>query len=99
MHVLNFYHDDEDYQVAIFASDEWRSGEIWDAIAGRFWLMPTGWLGSELETWLLLGRKWHEREACERGVEGIGVYSPVDGWTILPIDYVTIGIAPPNLSD
>ncbi len=37
MHVLNFFSDDEDYQAAIFAADEWRAAEIWKAIEGRFW--------------------------------------------------------------
>lgn len=96
MHVLNFFRDDEDIEAAIFASDEWRAAEIWKAIDGRFSLMPEGWLGSELESWLLFGRKWHEREACERCVEGIGVYSLADGWTILPICYPAIGLAPPE---
>ncbi len=99
MHVLNLFRDNDDYQAAIFAADEWRASEIWDAIAERFWLMPEGWLGSELDSWLVLGRKWHEREACERCVEGIGVYSSVNGWTILPIDYAAIGIAPPEPPD
>lgn len=96
MHVLNFFRDDEDYQAAIFAADEWRAAEIWEAIAERFWLMPGGWLGSELDSWLVLGRKWHERQARVRCVEGIGTYSSVDGWTILPIDYQAIGLPAPG---
>lgn len=99
MHVLNFFRDKEDYQAAIFAADEWRAAEIWNAIDGRFSLMPEGWLGSELESWQLFGRKWREREACERRVEGIGVYSLADGWTILPINYAAIGLAPPERPD
>lgn len=95
MHVLSFFRDDDDYQAAIFAADEWRAEEIWHAIDERFWLMPDGWLGSELDTWLVLGRVRHEREARVKCIEGVGVYSPRTGWTILPIDYKAIGIDPP----
>ena len=49
MHVLNFFLDDEAYQAAILAADEWRAAEIWKAIDECFWLMPKGWLGPELE--------------------------------------------------
>lgn len=96
MHVLNFFRDDEDYQAAVFASDAVRAAEIWEAIDERFWLMPKGWLGSEQDSWRLFGRKWHEREACARCVEGIGIYDQFEGWTILPLDYEAIGIEPPG---
>lgn len=96
VHVLSFFRDDDDYQVAIFADSEIRAADIWDAIGERFWLMPEGWLGSELDTWLVLGQVRHEREACARCTEGIGIYSPRIGWTILPIDYTAIGISPPR---
>ncbi|MDG5487834.1 hypothetical protein NYR55_04270 [Sphingomonas sp. BGYR3] len=96
MHVLNFFRDNDDYQAAIFASNEWRAAQIWEAIGERFWLMPEGWLGSELDTWLVLGRVRHEREACARCAEGIGIYNPRQGWTILPLDYDGLGIAPPD---
>ena len=96
MHVLSFFRDGDDYQVAVFAAFEVRAAAIWDAIGERYWLMPEGWLGSELDTWLVLGRVRHEREACARCKEGIGIYSPRSGWTILPIDYEAIGISPPR---
>lgn len=96
MNVLTFFRDDDDYQAAIFAETQWRAQEIWDAIDERFWLMPKGWLGSELDTWLVLGRVRHAREACGRCTEGIGVYSPRSGWKILPIDYAAVGIGPPS---
>lgn len=96
MHALNFFRDDDDYQAAIFAVDEWRAAEIWEAIAERFWLMPKGWLGSELDSWILFGRVRHEREACSRCVEGIGIYDQFAGWSILPLDYEAIGISPPG---
>lgn len=93
---LSFWRDDEDYQAAIFSETSFRAEEIWIAIAERFWLMPQGWLGSEWDAWMLHGRVKHEREACSRCVEGIGIYSPDQGWKILPIDYAAIGMAPPD---
>ncbi len=95
MHVLSFFRDDDEYQVAIFAAFEERAAAIWAAIGERFWLMPEGWLGSELDTWLVLGRVRHEREACARCTEGIGIYSPRKGWTIFPLNYQAVGISPP----
>lgn len=95
MHVLRFFSDDDGYQAAIFAETDQRASEIWTAIGERFWLMPRGWLGSELETWTLFGQAPHEHEARKRCVEGIGAYSPGQGWTILPLDYDAIGIVPP----
>lgn len=93
---LTFWRDEEDYQAAIFSETSFRAEEIWIAIAERFWLMPKGWLGSELDAWILHGRLRHEREACARCVEGIGIYSPYRGWTILPINYTAIGMIPPD---
>ena len=93
---LTFWQDDEDYQAAIFSETSSRAEEIWIAIAERYWLMPKGWLGSELDAWLLHGRIRHEREARARCVEGIGVYSPCGGWKILPIDYDAIGMQAPD---
>lgn len=92
---LSFWHDSDGYQVAIF-SDSIRDEDIWDAIGERYWLMPQGWTGSEFDTWMLHGRVRHEREACARCVEGIGIYDPVIGWTILPIDYAAIELDPPD---
>ena len=65
MHVLSLFRDEVDYQVAIFAADEWRAAEIWEAIAKRFWLMPDGWLGSEVDSWLVLvARSMDGRRVC-----------------------------------
>lgn len=58
--------------------------------------MPQGWTGSEFDKWQLLGLVRHEREACARCVEGIGVYDPRTGWTIAPIDYASFGLEPPD---
>lgn len=93
---MTWHSDDDDYQAIIFAKDWERAELIWELIDERFYLMPEGWLGSEYDCWRMLGRVRHEREACARNIEGIGIYSPRTGWTILPIDYEVIGIEPPG---
>lgn len=95
MHVLRLFRDDEDYQAAIFAENHRRAAEIWEAIGERFWLMPAGWIGGEVEAWELFGKARHKRVACERCIEGIGIYDASSGWEILPLDYDAIGMVPP----
>ncbi len=95
---LTFWHDRDNYQAAIF-SDSWiRGTDIWRAINGRYWLMPQGWTGTEFDAWMLLGLVRHEREACARCAEGFGMYNPITGWTILPINYAAFGLQPPDKS-
>ena len=68
--------------------------QIYKAVCDRLNLMPTGWLGSEIDTWMMLGWVRHQREAELRNQEGIGVYHSVTGWAILPIDYAAMDISP-----
>lgn len=93
---LTFWHDRDNYQAAIFSNSWIRGTDIWRAINGRYWLMPQGWTGTEFDAWMLLGLVRHEREACARCVEGIGIYDPITGWRIAPIDYATFGLEPPD---
>ena len=93
---MTLHYDDDDYQAVIFAEDSFRAEHIWEAIGERYELMPEGWLDSECDTWRTVGLVRHEREACVRRIEGVGIYSSRTGWTILPIDYDTIGIEPPG---
>ena len=89
-----FFDDEDNYQVVVFAATQHRADKIYEAVYDRLNLMPTGWLGSEIDTWMMLGWVRHQREAELRNQEGIGVYSPATGWAILPIDYAAMELLP-----
>lgn len=91
---LFFYIDDDDYQVVLFARDQDRADELYDVIQADYRLLPSEWLGSEWDAWSTVGLVRHERQAEERGVEGLGIYNP-DGWLVLPLDYEALGVTPP----
>lgn len=93
-HIYNFG-DDDGYEVVLFARDQERATELYDAILHDYRVLPREWRGSEWETWSTIGMVRHCAEAEARGVEGIAVYS-TDGWLILPLDYVALGVAPPD---
>jgi hypothetical protein len=89
------YNDDDDYQVVLFARDQDRADELYDAIQADYRALPSEWLGSEWDAWSTVGLVRHKRQAEERGVEGLGIYNP-DGWLVLPLDYEALGVTPPR---
>lgn len=92
---MHHFIDKDDYQFVFFARDDFRAGELYDAMCHRDASLPDEWLGSEWDAWTMIGLVRHQRHAENRGVEGIGVYS-ADGWQILPIDYQEFGVDPPD---
>ncbi|KKI17899.1 hypothetical protein [Sphingomonas sp. Ag1] len=91
------YHfsDDDGYEVVLFARDQERAGELYDAVVLDYRVLPREWLGSEWEAWSAIGIVRHAAQAEARGVEGVGTYN-AEGWLILPLDYKALGVAPPE---
>jgi hypothetical protein len=93
---MHHYRDDEDYQVVLFAHDELRADELYHAISFNDHRdLPAEWLGSEWEAWTTVGLVRHQRQAEERGIEGVGVYTK-QGWQIFPLDYGAFRVDPPD---
>jgi len=89
------FSDDDGYEVVLFAHDRRRAIELYDAIVPDYRALPREWRGSEFETWAAVGLVRHQAQAEGRGIEGLGIYNP-DGWLLLPIDYKTLGVLPPD---
>ena len=85
----------DNYEVVLFAESQERADLLFLVIEHHLDLLPEGWLGDEWDCWQTFGLVRHQREAEKRRVEGIGIYDSSVGWTILPLDYETIGIDPP----
>ena len=71
-----------------------RAEQIYEAVYDRLNLMPAGWLGSEIDIWMMLGWVRHQRWVELRNQEGIGVHHSVTRWAILPIDYAAVDLSP-----
>ena len=71
-----------------------RAEQIYEAVYTRLNLMPTEWMGSEIDTWITPGWVRHQREAELRNQEDIGVYHSVTGCAMLPIDYPAMALSP-----
>lgn len=94
MYELHLWEDPEDGdQVVLFASSPERARQIFQALERRF-DVPEGWVADAWDCWQEFGLVRHEHEACERCMEGVGVYHSGSGWTILPLDYDALGLAP-----
>lgn len=96
MYEMHVWEDPADGdQVVLFTWSQERADEIFLTLEVNF-EVPDGWVVDAWDCWLEFGRVKHEREACERRVEGIGVYNSEIGWTLLAIDYVALGVDPPG---
>lgn len=96
MYEMHVWEDPEDGdQVVVFTWSEERAAEIFLTLEVNF-KVPEGWTCDAWDCWQLFGLVKHEREACLRRVEGIGVYTSRKGWTLLPIDYAALGLDPPR---
>jgi hypothetical protein len=89
------FSDDDGYEVVLFAHEQERASDLYNAIRSDYRVLPREWRGSEFETWSAIGLVRHQAQAEDRGTEGIGIYNP-DGWLLLPIDYDRLGVAPPE---
>lgn len=92
---MHHFVDEDDYEVVLFAHSVARAADLYGAISHDYSVLPRPWLGSEWEAWLAVGIVRHERQATQRGVEGLGIYTD-QGWQILPLDYRALGINPPD---
>lgn len=91
---LFFFEDEEADQYAIFATTKRRAQSIFQALEANPELIPAGWFGGEVECWHMTGHVRHQRAAEVRGEEGVGIYAPDSGWTVLALDYASLGLEP-----
>lgn len=88
------YMDEDGDDYVIFASDEERAFQIYTAYLDDTPALPNLWIAETFDHWQTFGLVRHERQACSRGVEGVGRYSAV-GWVVLPIDYDRLALEAP----
>ena len=89
------YVDDEGDEMVLFAHGDVRANELYDGVITCPGAMPRAGAMSAWTAWNTVGLVRHLAQAERRGIEGIGLYRR-EGWQILPINYVAIGMDPPD---
>ncbi|WP_219895069.1 hypothetical protein [Aquisediminimonas profunda] len=75
---------EENCEFVIFAKSRIRSAILLSGFRMIYRQLQDVWHPEMWESWEIAGQEEHLTEALTRGEEGLGVYDPEKGWTIIP---------------
>lgn len=82
---------DDNFEFVIFARSHIRSVQLLVGFQLIYRTLLDQWHPEEWEAWEVAGTEEHLTEALTRGVEGLGAYDHINGWTIIPWDEAKYG--------